>query len=65
MPKTLRLDEKTHDILKSLREKRGAKSYNELVRRLIVESGEISGFGKDPDLPAWKEEEDRAKFQGE
>lgn len=65
MTKSLRLSERTHDVLKKLREKRKMKSYDELIQKLIVESGEIEGFGKDPDLPSWKGEEDRAKFRGE
>ena len=65
MSKTLRLSEKTHNTLRRLREERELKSYDDLIQRLLVESGEIEGFGKDPDLPEWKEEEDRARFRGE
>ncbi len=65
MAKTLRLKDGTHDLLRSLREKSQAKSYDELIQRLLVKSGEISAFGKDPDLPVWQEEEDRAKFREE
>lgn len=65
MPKTLRLSEKTHEMLKRIREDQNLKSYDDLIQKLLVESGEIEGFGKDPDLPKWEEEEDRARFQGE
>ena len=65
MSKTLRLSEKTHDKLKRLREERELNSYEDLIQRLLVESGEIEGFGKDPELPKWKEEEDCARFRGE
>lgn len=65
MPKTLRLREETHEILERLRGERELNSYEELIRRLLVKSGEIEGFGKDPDLPKWEEGEDRARFGGE
>lgn len=65
MAKTVRLSEETHKILEMLREEEKVKSYDQLIQRLIVRSGVISGFGKDPQLPKWKEEKDRAKFRGE
>ena len=65
MSKTLRLNDKTHETLKKLRERRELKSYDDLIQRLLVESGEVEGFGKDPDLPRWKEEKDRASFREE
>lgn len=65
MAKTVRLSEETHKILERLREEEKLRSYDELIQRLIVKSGVLSGFGKDPDLPKWKEKEDRARFRGE
>ena len=64
MTKTIRLGDETHAILSSLREREGMQTYEKLIRRLIVRSGAVSGFGEDPDLPKWKEEEDRAGFRG-
>ncbi len=65
MTKTVRLSEETHEMLGRLRERIGANSYEEAIRKLITRSGELTAFGKDRDLPKWKEREDRAKFRGE
>jgi predicted CopG family antitoxin len=62
MVKTVRLRDETHQLLESLREKEEAKSYDQLIRRLITRSGALSGYRRDPDLSPWREEEDRARF---
>ncbi len=65
MAKTVRLSEETHEMLGRLRERIGANSYEEAIRKLIARSGELTAFGRDRDLPKWKEEEDRARFRGD
>ncbi len=65
MAKTVRLSEETHEMLGLVRDRIGASSYEEAIRNLIARSGEFSAFGKDRDLPGWREGEDRARFRGE
>lgn len=65
MQKTVRVGEETHRILQELREKEHVETFEELIRLLIVRSGAVDAFGKDPDLPRWHEEEDRASFHEE
>ncbi|KXB03970.1 hypothetical protein AKJ47_01305 [candidate division MSBL1 archaeon SCGC-AAA261G05] len=48
-------------------EKTNAAKDHDLVRNedSLEDLEKLSDFGADPDLPKWKEEEDRAKFRGE
>ena len=65
MVKTVRLSEETHEILGRLMDRIGTRSYEDTIRALIAKSSEFSAFGKDRDLPRWKEGEDRVRFRGE
>jgi len=65
MARFIRLSDRTHEILGSLRNGMGTRSYDDAIRKLIAKSGEFSGFGKDRGFPRWREDEDRARFRVE
>ncbi len=64
MSTTIRVTEQTHEILKDLRDKENLESYERLIEELLIRSGVLSQFGKDSDLPKWKES-DRPTFRDE
>lgn len=63
MPKTIRVKEDTAQALKNEKEREGASSYDEVLKKLLKKEKEkISMFGADKDLEEWRES-DRAKFR--
>ena len=63
MQTTIRIDKEVLKMLEEQKLKLKAKSYNELIKKLI-DKEELSMFGADKGkLKKWKESEDRAKFR--
>ena len=62
MQTTIRVEEDVVKILEDLKNKENAKSYNDVIKKLL-EKNEISMFGADKKLKKWKEPEDRARFR--
>ena len=62
MQTTLRIEKSVAKRLEELKEKEHAKSYNEVIKRLL-EKRELSMFGTVPKLKKWNEREDRARFR--
>ena len=59
MTTTIQVDAKTLRLLKQLKGRWKAKTYDELIRRLISKRVEVprSFFGVDPHLPPFSEED--------
>lgn len=58
MATTIRVDEKLHEKMKSLKQEKELSSYQELIEELLEkESERISMFGADEDLEKWKRED--------
>jgi hypothetical protein len=64
METTLQLDKSTVQILKDMKKKSGARSYDEVIRVLILKERKVpkSIFGSNPRLGPFKEE-DRAEIR--
>jgi len=63
VPTTVQVDEKTLQILNKLKKEIGARSHDEVIRRLISERRKIpsSMFGSNPKLRSFSRE-DEAEF---
>jgi len=63
VPTTVQVDEKTLQILNKLKKEIGARSHDEVIRRLISERKKIpsSMFGSNPKLRSFSRE-DEAEF---
>ncbi len=66
MATTIQVEEKTLRTLRQLKGRLGAKTYDELIRKLLAKKSDIpdSMFGTHPDMPSFTEE-DRLKFHDE
>lgn len=60
MPTTVRVDEKTLQMLNRLKNELGVRSHDEVIRRLIFERKKIpsSMFGSNPRLRSFSQEEE-------
>ena len=66
MATTIQVEEKTLRTLRQLKGRLGAKTYDELIRKLLAKKTDLpdSMFGVDPELRPFSEE-DRLKFHDE
>ncbi|MEM3713183.1 MAG: hypothetical protein QXR97_06580 [Thermoproteota archaeon] len=60
MATTIQVSRKTRQLLDALKKKLSAKSYDEVLQRILAEKTEIpsSMFGSNPELSSFREEEE-------